>query len=241
MAAADPRVFDPYAPGTQPMVPIPGYMQSRLRNPSEALVRRALTLSERTGPVWLASKVAQGENNLAFLKPGVQALGSLTRVSGHVRDEDGRPVRGAMIEVWQCNAAGKYAHAADQRAAPLDPDFRGSGRVLTDDSGRYEFLTIKPAAYPVPDTNHWWRPPHIHFSIYGDGIMSRLVTQMYFPGEPLNAHCLILNSVPDASARERLVARFVAPVDAPADSSRGALAFSHDMVLRGRQQTPFTG
>ena len=239
--AADARRFDPYMPATQPVAPIAGYRQSQIRNPAQAALARPRTLSERSGPTWLAAKAKPGENNLAFLRPGVQALGALIHLGGRVLDEDGRPVRGALIELWQCNAAGKYAHEADERDAPLDPNFRGCGRAVTDDAGCYDFLTIKPAAYPVPDTDHWWRPPHIHFSIHGDGILSRLVTQMYFPGEPLNEHCLILNSVPDVVARARLVATFARPLDAAAHSARGALAYRHDLVIRGRAQTPFVG
>ena len=145
-------------------------------------------------------------------------------------------MRGTIVELWQANAAGRYYNPLDQRDAPLDPNFVGNGRVRTDEEGRYAFFTIKPGAYPVPVKDTWWRPPHIHFSVLGPSSLSRLVTQMYFAGDPLNALDRILNSVPDAAARERLIARHLPP----AEVGDGWLGFTHDIVLRGRHATPAT-
>jgi protocatechuate 3,4-dioxygenase beta subunit len=156
-------------------------------------------------------------------------------VHGRVLDEDGRPVRGALLEVWQANAAGRYRHKVDQHDAPLDPNFSGAGRVVTDDDGRYQFRTIKPGAYPWRNHYNAWRPAHIHFSLFGAGILSRLVTQMYFPGDPLQPLDPIFNSITDARARERLIATF----DIEKTEPSYALAFQWDIVLRGASDTPF--
>ena len=193
-----------------------------------------MTRTELTGPVDLAPRLQPGDNDLARLAPGRIALGQLIHVSGRVLDEEGRPMRGAIVELWQANAAGRYFNPLDTRDAPLDPDFVGNGRTRTDHDGRYAFFTIKPGAYPVPDSGRWWRPPHIHFSLLGPSCLSRLVTQMYFPGDPLNAHDRLLNSVADENARASLVARQVPPVEVAGEW----LAFTHDLVLRGRRATP---
>src|SRR5205823_12210998 len=135
-------------------------------------------------------------------------LGERIIVTGRVRDEAGKPIRDALIEVWQANAAGRYRHDVDQHRAPLDPNFSGAGRCLTDEDGRYRFVSIKPGAYPWKNHPNAWRPAHIHFSLFGRHFRSRLVTQMYFPGDPLMARDPILQSIPDQSGRERLVSRF---------------------------------
>jgi protocatechuate 3,4-dioxygenase beta subunit len=140
-----------------------------------------------------------------------------------------------VVELWQANAAGRYIHPNDDNDAPIDPNFIGNGRAVTDEAGRFEFTTIKPGAYPVPESGKWWRPPHVHFSLFGHSFMSRLVTQMYFPGEPLNAQDRLLHAIPDERARAGLVARAVDPREAP----EGILAFAHDLVLRGPRRTPF--
>ncbi len=229
-----PDLFAPHEDATQPAVPIEGYPNTIRRNPARAPIRRPFTRTELTGPLDLSAVLRPGDDNLALSPAGRTAQGQLIRVSGRVLDEDGRPVAGAVVELWQANAAGRYAHVIDQRDAPLDPDFLGNGRTRTDAEGRYSFLTIKPGAYPVPDSGRWWRPPHIHFSVLGPSSLSRLVTQMYFPGDPLNALDRLLLSVPDAAAQARLIARAVPPVEVEGEW----LGFAHDLVLRGRHATP---
>ena len=161
-------------------------------------------------------------------------LGERIVVAGRVTDEDGRPVARSLIEVWQCNAAGRYAHPGDQHDAPLDPHFVGHGRLLTDDDGCYRFDSIKPGAYPWGNHRNAWRPAHIHFSLFGNVYAQRLVTQMYFPGDPLFEFDPIFNSIPDAAARQRLVARF--SLDHTVEGR--ALGYAFDIVLRGRHATP---
>jgi len=229
-----PDLFAPYDEAGQPRVPIEGYPNTIRRNPSRPPFARPYTLTARTGPLDLAPKLRPGDDNLAVPAPGRIAIGQLIHISGRVVDEDGRGVPGAVVELWQANAAGRYAHPADTRDAPLDPDFLGNGRTRTDADGRYAFFTIKPGAYPVPDSGRWWRPPHVHVSILGPSTLSRLVTQMYFPGDPLNAHDRLLNSLPDAAARLRLVAAQTPPAEVEGDW----LGFGWDVVLRGRHATP---
>jgi protocatechuate 3,4-dioxygenase beta subunit len=166
---------------------------------------------------------------------GHAALGERIVVAGQVRDEDGRPVPHTMIEIWQANAAGRYAHERDQHDAPLDPNFRGVGRVFTDADGRYRYQTIKPGAYPWRNHHNAWRPNHIHLSLFGPAFATRLITQMYFPGDPLLALDPIYNTVPDPAARQLLVAAFDLALTEP----EWALGYRFDVVLRGREQTPF--
>ena len=229
-----PDRFDPWPPGIEPDVPVVGYPNTWTYTPSQPLLRRVATRTEVTGPLDLSGKLPCGDDNLAVLAPGRMALGQLIHIAGRILDEDGRPVRGAVVELWQANAAGRYFHPIDTRDAPLDPDFVGNGRILSDDQGRYGFFTIRPGAYPVPVPETWWRPPHVHFSVLGPSSLSRLVTQMYFPGDPLNPIDRILMSVPDAAARDRLVARLVPP----AEVGLGWLGYTFDIVLRGRAATP---
>ncbi|MGH7701431.1 MAG: protocatechuate 3,4-dioxygenase subunit beta, partial [Gemmatimonadales bacterium] len=162
-----------------------------------------------------------------------RAIGQLMHLRLRVVDEDGAPVGGSVVEIWQANAAGRYLHPNDDDHAPVDANFHGAARLVTDASGTLELRTVKPGAYPVPTKDGWWRPPHIHFSIFGKVWLQRLVTQMYFPGEPLNAQDRILNAVPDAGARERLVARLLPPAGEPAN----ALVYEHRIVLRGKKAT----
>jgi protocatechuate 3,4-dioxygenase beta subunit len=184
------------------------------------------------------------ELDLTRLRPTApRAIGQLIQVTGRVEDTSGRPVRHAVLEIWQANAAGKYVHELDPSPAPIDPNFEGAGRVTTDAQGRYRLLTVKPGSYAVPYEERggaidWWRPPHIHFSIFGPGFASRLVTQMYFPGEPLNEPDLLLHSIPSGRARARLVARFDGPLARVAEP---ALAYRHDFVIGGAHDgaTPF--
>jgi protocatechuate 3,4-dioxygenase beta subunit len=229
-----PDLFAPYEEAAQPRVPIEGYPNTVRRNPSRAPFARPCTRTELTGPLDLPAVLRPGDDNLAVAGPGRVALGQLIRVSGRVLDEDGRGVAAAVVELWQANAAGRYAHVIDTRDAPLDPNFLGNGRTRTDEHGVYAFFTIRPGAYPVPDSGRWWRPPHIHFSVLGPSSLSRLVTQMYFPGDPLNEMDRLWLSVPDAAARARLVARAVPTVEVDGEW----LGYSHDLVLRGRHATP---
>jgi protocatechuate 3,4-dioxygenase beta subunit len=229
-----PDRFAPYDESGQPQVPVADYANTVRRNPKRAPFPRPYTRSEITGPLDLAGKLRPGDDNLAVSAPGRIALGQLIRISGRVLDEDGRPVRGAIVEIWQANAAGRYYNPLDTRDAPLDPNFVGNGRVATDAEGRYRFFTIKPGAYPVPSPGRWWRPPHVHFSVLGPSSLSRLVTQMYFPGDPLNPLDRLLNALPDPAARERLVARQTDPREVDGEW----LDFAFTMVLRGRHATP---
>jgi len=171
--------------------------------------------------------------DLTAQHPGAP-LGERIVVTGRVRDEGGQPVRGALIEVWQANAAGRYQHKNDGHNAPLDPNFSGCGRALTDSEGRYKFLSIKPGAYPWGNHHNAWRPAHIHFSIFGDGLLSRLVTQMYFPGDPLLPFDPIYNCISDELAKQRMISSF----DWENTSPLFALGFKFDIVLRGRDATP---
>ena len=229
-----PDRYEPFPPGVEPAVPIEGYPNTWTHTPAQPLIRRPVTRTEATGPIDLWRKLPCDESNLAVLAPGKIAQGQLMHMSGRILDEDGRPVRGAVVELWQANAAGRYFHPIDTRDAPLDANFVGNGRILSGADGRYGFFTIRPGAYPVPGPDTWWRPPHVHFSVLGPASLSRLVTQMYFPGDPLNALDRILMSVPDAAARERLVARLVPP----AEVGLGWLGYAFDLVLRGRAATP---
>lgn len=232
--SAPPDLFAPYEEATQPRVPIEGYPNTVRRSPRRAPFPRPYTRSELTGPLDLSAKLCPGDDNLAVAGPGRVALGPLIHVSGRVLDEDGRGVANAVVELWQANAAGRYFNPLDQRDAPLDPNFIGNGRVRTGAEGRYGFFTIKPGAYPVPDSGRWWRPPHIHFSVLGPSSLSRLVTQMYFPGDPMNEWDRLLNAIPDVAARQRIVARQVPPTEIAGEW----LGFGFDMVLRGRHATP---
>lgn len=226
-------VIDPRAERTQPARIVPGYPQTPWRNPGEPLVRRAPTLSELTGPLEVARRVQLLGADIAG-RGEKQAIGQLIDLRVRVVDEDGAPVGGAVVEIWQANAAGRYLHPNDDDHAPVDANFCGAARLVTDESGRFTLRTVKPGAYPVPTKDGWWRPPHVHFSLFGRVWLSRLVTQMYFPGEPLNAQDRILNAVPDSAARDRLVAKLVPPTGDPYD----ALVYAHEIVLRGRRATP---
>lgn len=203
------------------------------RAPTQPLILLPHTLSERTGPVFGQGAVASTDSDLTGQHAGAP-LGERIVVSGRVLDEGGRPVRGALIEVWQANAAGRYLHKNDQHDAPLDTNFSGCGRVLTDQHGRYKFLSIKPGAYPWKNHHNAWRPAHIHFSIFGDGLLSRLVTQMYFPGDPLLPFDPIYNCIADEQAKQRLISVF----DWEQTTPEFALGYKFDIVLRGREATP---
>jgi len=220
--------------GTQPEYLFPPYVSSIARSPRLPLLLLPKTLTERTGPVFGHELIRPEDNDLTAQHSG-DPLGERIYVHGRVLDEDGRPVRGALIEVWQANAAGRYRHKVDIHDAPLDPNFTGAGRTLTDANGYYCFKTIKPGPYPWGNHHNAWRPAHIHFSLFGAGILSRLVTQMYFPGDPLQPLDPIFNSISDQAARMRLVSS----LDMDRAEPDYALAYMFDIVLRGRDDTPF--
>ena len=226
-------VIAPRPAGTQSQGVEPGYDVTRLRWPGQALQRRPATRSELTGPPpgAVLRRLPQVRGDLAG-HGARRALGQLIHIRARVVDEDGAPVRGAAVEIWHCNAAGKYIHPSDSHDAPADPNFYGAARMVADDRGVIELRTIKPGAYPVPDTKRWWRPPHVHFSVWGRVWLSRLVTQMFFPGEPLNELDPILNAVREPQARGRCIAR-LAP-----DGPENALVYDYQLVVRGREGTP---
>jgi protocatechuate 3,4-dioxygenase beta subunit len=219
--------------GADPPYLYPEYRSTTLRAPTRPLLLLPQTLSELTGPVFGHEAVAELDHDLTQGQAG-EPLGERIIVGGRVTDRDGRPVRSALIELWQANAAGRYVHEVDQHPAPLDPNFTGAGRCLTDDEGRYRFLTVKPGAYPWRNHPNAWRPAHIHLSLFGRAFTSRLVTQMYFPGDPLFAYDPIFQSVRDAKARDRLVCSFDLDTTVP----EWALAYRFDIVLGGPSETP---
>ena len=211
-----------------------GYKSTTLRGPTRPLIPLKHTLSELRAPVYGHEDLGPLDHDLTrnAVKNG-EPLGERIIVTGRVLDERGKPVRNTLVEVWQANAAGRYVHKVDQHDAPLDPNFLGAGRCITDDEGRYTFKTIKPGAYPWGNHPNAWRPNHIHFSLFGQFFASRLVTQMYFPGDPLLAFDPIYQGT-QAGARERLVAAFSLDVTQP----DYALGYVFDIVLRGPNDTP---
>ncbi|WP_439495481.1 protocatechuate 3,4-dioxygenase subunit beta [Bosea sp. (in: a-proteobacteria)] len=216
-----------------PLNASPEYKSTLKRAPSQPLILLPHSLSETTGPVFGHVAVQPGDADLTRQHEG-EPLGERIIVSGRVLDEDGRPVPHTLIEIWQANAAGRYVHVRDQHPAPLDPNFTGAGRAVTDADGRYRFVTVKPGAYPWRNHHNAWRPAHIHFSLFGASFLSRVITQMYFPGDPLFAYDPIFQSIPDERARERLVSRF----DLGTTEPEWALGYQFDIVLRGREATP---
>ncbi len=216
-----------------PPLDSPEYRSTALRHPREPLVYLPHTVSEATGPQLGDLRPGPLDHDLTRQHAG-EPVGERITVSGRLLDGAGRPIADSLIEIWQANAAGRYRHRRDTWPAPLDPNFSGGGRCVTDAGGRYEFVTIKPGPYPWGNHPNAWRPAHIHFSLLGNAFASRLVTQMYFPGDPLFAHDPIFNSVPDPRVRERLVARF--SIDRSQEN--WALAYEFDIVLRGPDETP---
>lgn len=214
----------------------PSYVSTIKRSPQKPLVMLPNTLTELTAPVYGEGTVHPIDADLTknAVKNG-EPLGERIIVTGRVLDEYNRPVRNALIEIWQTNACGRYIHRNDQHPAPLDPNFTGAGRALTDENGEYRFLTIKPGAYPWRNHPNAWRPQHIHFSIFGNNFLSRLITQMYFPGDPLLALDPIYNSIPDEKGRQRLVSSYAHDVTQP----EWALGYRFNIVLCGSQMTPF--
>ncbi len=216
----------------QPPYLYPDYVSTRLRAPKKPLIIVPKTLSDTTGPAYGRDPIGELDNDLTRQHKG-KPLGERIIVTGRVLDGDGRPVRNSLIEIWQANAAGRYTHHLDRHPAPLDPNFSGAGRCLTDRDGRYSFVTVKPGAYPWKNHDNAWRPAHIHLSLFGEAFRSRLITQMYFPGDPLFDHDPIFQSVGDSKARERMISRF----DLETTQPEWALGYRFDIVLEGRDAT----
>jgi protocatechuate 3,4-dioxygenase, beta subunit len=235
--ASGPLVLPRYesAAGVHPPLDSPDYRSSALRHPKQPLIPLPQRLTEITGPLFGAERVGAHDADLTAGHPGGEPIGERIIVSGRVLDSDGRPVPDALIEVWQANAAGRYHHVVDAHPAPLDPNFTGGGRCVTDSLGRYRFVTIKPGPYPWGNHYNAWRPAHIHFSLFGRAFTQRLVTQMFFPGDPLFPLDPIFNSIPDEAARRRLISEF----DIESTVPDWAMAYQWDIVLRGRTATVF--
>ena len=220
------RVEDSDRGGREPLYLHPDYRSSVKRAPTAPLVLLPEALADRTGPAFGDGDVTAADADLTTQQDG-EPLGERIVVSGRVLGSDGRPVPGALIEIWQANAAGRYRHANDQHPAPLDPNFTGAGRCLTDCEGRYRFVSVKPGAYPWRNHPNAWRPAHIHLSVFGRAFTDRLVTQMYFPGDPLFEFDPIAQSVRDPAARRRMVSAF----DWETTTPEWALGYTFDIVL----------
>jgi protocatechuate 3,4-dioxygenase, beta subunit len=223
-------------PGNHPPLDFPGYKSTALRHPTKPLVLLPHRLTEVTGLLLGDDLISLQDADLTTQHAG-EPQGQRIILSGRVLDSDGRPVPDTLIEIWQTNAAGRYRHARELHPAPLDPNFDGVGRAITDSAGKYRFITIQPGAYPWGNHYNAWRPAHIHFSLFGRAFTQRLVTQMYFPGDPLLPLDPIYNSVPDEKARERMIAEFSIEDTQP----EWALAYRFDIVLRGRSASVFEG
>jgi len=217
----------------QPPYLYPDYVATHLRAPKEPLIILPKTLSDTTGPAYGRGGVGELDHDLTLQHDG-EPQGERIIITGRVTDGDGRPVRSSLIEIWQANAAGRYTHHLDRHPAPLDPNFSGAGRCLTDDDGRYRFVTVKPGAYPWKNHDNAWRPAHIHLSLFGDAFRSRLITQMYFPGDPLLEHDPIFQSVRDTAAQQRMISTY----DLETTRPEWALGYRFDIVLEGRNATP---
>ena len=244
MATTPRRIYDPvsetptsYAreePGAHPALDYPPYKSTALRHPKEPLIYLPQTITEITGPQLGPERVSELDNDLTRQHEG-EPIGERITVSGRVFDTEGKPLRDTLVEIWQANSAGRYLHRWDRWPAPLDPNFSGAGRTLTDDDGRFRFTTIKPGPYPWGNHHNAWRPAHIHFSLMGRAFAQRLVTQMYFPGDPFFPYDPIFNSVRDPEARERMISRFSIDGTEP----NWAAAYEFDVYLRGPGATPF--
>jgi protocatechuate 3,4-dioxygenase, beta subunit len=222
--------------GVHPPAYAPDYKTSVLRSPKNALISLQNSLSEITGPVFRKEELGPLDNDLImnYANEGLP-IGERIIVHGYVFDQNGKPVRNALVEVWQANAGGRYRHKKDQYIAPIDPNFGGCGRMLTDDNGYYYYRTIKPGPYPWRNKVNDWRPAHIHYAISGDAFAQRLITQMYFEGDPLIATCPIVRSIPS----EEAVRGLIAPLDRTAAVQLDCLAYRFDIVLRGARATLF--
>lgn len=221
---------------THPPLIYSDYKSTRLRGPTQPLVSLRQTLSETTGPGFDQRSFGPMDHDLTKnARVNGEPLGERIVVTGQVTDEDGNPIPHTLIEIWQANAAGRYIHVVDNHGAPLDPNFFGAGRCATDSKGWYRFYTVKPGAYPWKNHPNAWRPNHIHFSLLGPAIATRLVTQMYFPGDPLLELDPIFQGAPP-DARHRLISRFDIDVTEP----EFALGYVFNIMLRGKKKTPST-
>lgn len=228
--------FAPAPAGVHPPLDFPGYRSTALRHPRQPLVRlepAKADATELTGPIWGEGDVDPTEADLT-VGPTGEAVGQRIIVTGRLLDAGGRPIAGSLIEIWQANASGRYAHQRDQWPGTLDPNFQGGGRTLTDAEGRYRFVTIRPGAYPWGNHHNAWRPAHIHFSLFGRSFTQRLITQMYFPDDPLFFQDPMLGALRDDAMRQRLVATY----DHDVTESSWALGYRWDIVLRGPARTP---
>jgi protocatechuate 3,4-dioxygenase beta subunit len=226
--------YAPPDPFAHPSLDWPAYRSTALRHPTRPLVPLPHMLGEVTGPALGESRIGPHDADLTRQHEG-EPLGERIIVHGRVLDGSGRPLPNTLVEVWQANAGGRYRHSGDRHPAPLDPNFSGAGRVVTGADGSYRFVTIKPGAYPWRNHDNAWRPAHIHFSLFGTAFVQRLVTQMYFPGDPLFSQDPIFNAVRDEGARQRMISAF----DLAATEPEWALAYRFDIVLRGPAATPF--
>ena len=215
----------------------PGYKTSVARSPRYSLISLQNTVSEITGPVFGQNDIDAGDNDLLtnYAQPGDSPIGERIILHGRVLDENAKPVPNTLIEVWQANAGGRYRHKNDTYFAPIDPNFGGCGRALTDENGYYYFRTVKPGAYPWRNHGNNWRPAHIHISVFGSAFLQRLVTQCYFEGDPFIPLCPIVNTIPDPDAIEQLTAKLDLNATIPLDT----VAYKFDIVLRGRRSTLF--
>lgn len=214
----------------------PDYKSTILRAPQKALIPMPQTLAELTAPVYGHDDIREGDFDLTMnARINGEPIGERIIVTGRILDENNDPVPNALVELWQANSCGRYIHKVDQHDAPIDPNFNGAGRVLTNDKGEYSFTTIKPGAYPWRNHENAWRPAHIHFSIFGTAFISRLVTQMYFPGDPLHKLDPIMNGIADENARRRMIADYVHDITQP----EWALGYRFDIILNGSRMTPF--
>ena len=233
---SDPVEYARRDPASHPPALSPDYRSTRSRSPTRPLIALPQTVSETTGPAFGHDTLgAQDHDLLVNFAADGDPIGERIVLHGRVLDGDGRPVPGALIELWQANAGGRYRHVTDGYMAPLDPNFSGCGRTLSGTDGSYEFLTIRPGPYPWPNSDNSWRPAHIHLSVFGTAFCQRLITQLYFEGDPLIALCPIVQAVGDPVA----VARLIAALDMEAARPFDALAYRFDVVLRGNAQTPF--
>jgi protocatechuate 3,4-dioxygenase, beta subunit len=219
---------------THPPLLCPDYKSTIGRAPRKAQVPLPQGATELSGPRFSDSVLYPAHDDLTRQVKGGEAAGQRIVVTGRVLDENGDPLPRTLVEIWQCNAAGRYHHDNDNHDAPLDPYFIGGGRMITDEHGGYRFTTIKPGAYPWRNHHNAWRPAHIHFSVFGRTMLERLITQMYFPGDPLLGYDPIFNGVPSEPARERLISHF----DLEATQPEWALGYHFDIILRGPEATP---
>ena len=233
LAAAQLARYRKYDRGTQPDYVYPPYASTVKRSPSQPLVMLPQTLSEITGPLFGHDLIHANDFDLTK-QHAADPIGERIVVGGRVLDGNAKPVANTLVEIWQANAAGRYPHKRDNHNAPMDPNFTGCGRTMTDSEGRYRFVTIRPGEYPWRNHYNAWRPAHIHFSLFGPAFVTRLVTQMYFPGDPLLEYDPMYLAIPDERARRRLVSAF----DWEATIPEQALGYRFDIVLRGRDETP---